>query len=216
MGLKACLFDLDGVLVDTAKYHFLAWKQLANFLGFDFSEQQNEQLKGISRVESLRKILHWGEMDLSQDRQDELAAMKNDWYVEMISNMSANEVLPGAHLRLEEIKSTNIKIALGSASKNAELILDKTGLKPYFDALVDGNIVKKSKPDPEVFLKGAALLEVDPKSCLVFEDAVSGIEAALRGGMKVVAIGSPKELFGAHLVVKDLTEIDLKTIQNLF
>lgn len=216
MGLEACLFDLDGVLVDTAKYHFLAWKKLANSLGFDFSEQQNEQLKGISRVESLRKILSWGGLDIPQQRQNELASLKNSWYVDMIANMRHEDLLPGAVELLNELRSNHVKIALGSASKNAKLILDNTRLTPYFDALVDGNIVSQSKPDPAVFLKGAELLQVLPSACVVFEDAVAGVEAALRGNMKAIGIGDQRELAKAHLVVDDLTHIDLKTIQNLF
>ncbi|WP_149527424.1 beta-phosphoglucomutase [Sphingobacterium hotanense] len=216
MGLQACLFDLDGVLVDTAKYHYLAWKQLANSLGFDFKELQNEELKGISRVESLKKILAWGGLDFPQERQDELASLKNSWYVEMISEMKADEVLPGSFELLEELRTNQIRIALGSASKNAQLILDNTGLTPYFDAIVDGNVVSKSKPDPEVFLKGAEMLHISPSGCVVFEDASAGVEAALRATMKAIGIGSPKELSKAHLVVEDLTKIQLKAIQNLF
>ena len=216
MGLEACLFDLDGVLVDTAKYHYLAWKQLANTLGFDFTEKENEQLKGISRVESLRKILNWAGMEMPQEKQDELASLKNGWYVEMISGMTQNEVLPGALKLLDELKANHIKIGLGSASKNAKLILDNTGLKPYFDALVDGNIVSKSKPDPEVFLRGAELLGVSPEHCVVFEDASAGVEAAIKGNMKAIGIGNEEELGEAQLVVEDLTAIDLRTIQNLF
>lgn len=216
MGLQACLFDLDGVLVDTAKYHYLAWKQLANSLGFDFTELQNEELKGISRVESLKKILTWGGLDFPQERQDELASLKNSWYVEMISEMKADEVLPGSFELLEELRTNQIRIALGSASKNAQLILDNTGLTPYFDAIVDGNVVSKSKPDPEVFLKGAEMLHISPSGCVVFEDASAGVEAALRATMKAIGIGSPKELSKAHLVVEDLTKIQLKAIQNLF
>lgn len=216
MGLQACLFDLDGVLVDTAKYHYLAWKQLANSLGFDFTELQNEELKGISRVESLKKILAWGGLDFPQERQDELASLKNSWYVEMISEMKADEVLPGSFELLEELRTNQIRIALGSASKNAQLILDNTGLTPYFDAIVDGNVVSKSKPDPEVFLKGAEMLHISPSGCVVFEDASAGVEAALRATMKAIGIGSPKELSKAHLVVEDLTKIQLKAIQNLF
>lgn len=216
MGLQAVLFDLDGVLVDTAKYHYLAWKQLANSLGFDFTELQNEELKGISRVESLKKILTWGGLDFPQERQDELASLKNSWYVEMISEMKADEVLSGSFELLEELRENQIKIALGSASKNAQLILDNTGLTPYFDAIVDGNVVSKSKPDPEVFLKGAEMLHISPSGCVVFEDASAGVEAALRATMKAIGIGSPKELSKAHLVVEDLTKIQLKAIQNLF
>ncbi|WP_312137909.1 beta-phosphoglucomutase [Sphingobacterium sp.] len=216
MGLQACLFDLDGVLVDTAKYHYLAWKQLANSLGFDFTELQNEELKGISRVESLKKILKWGGLDFPEERQDELASLKNSWYVEMISEMKADEVLSGSFELLEELRENQIKIALGSASKNAQLILDNTGLTPYFDVIVDGNVVSKSKPDPEVFLKGAEMLHISPSGCVVFEDASAGVEAALRATMKAIGIGSPKELSKAHLVVGDLTKIQLKAIQNLF
>ena len=216
MGLEACLFDLDGVLVDTAKYHYLAWKQLANTLGFDFTEKENEQLKGISRVESLRKILNWAGMEMPQEKQDQLASLKNGWYVEMISGMTQNEVLPGALRLLDELKANHIKIGLGSASKNAKLILDNTGLTPYFDALVDGNIVSKSKPDPEVFLKGAELLGVSPEHCVVFEDASAGVEAAIKGNMKAIGIGKEEELSEAQLVVEDLSAIDLRTIQNLF
>ena len=216
MGLQAVLFDLDGVLVDTAKYHYLAWKQLANSLGFDFTELQNEELKGISRVESLKKILTWGGLDFPQERQDELASLKNGWYVEMISEMKADEVLPDSFELLEELRTNQIKIALGSASKNAQLILDNTGLTPYFDAIVDGNVVSKSKPAPEVFLKGAEMLHISPSGCVVFEDASAGVEAALRATMKAIGIGSPKELRKAHLVVEDLTKIQLKAIQNLF
>ncbi len=216
MGLQAVLFDLDGVLVDTAKYHYLAWKQLANSLGFDFTELQNEELKGISRVESLKKILTWGGLDFPQERQDELASLKNGWYVEMISEMKADEVLPGSFELLEELRTNQIKIALGSASKNAQLILDNTGLTPYFDAIVDGNVVSKSKPAPEVFLKGAEMLHISPSGCVVFEDASAGVEAALRATMKAIGIGSPKELRKAHLVVEDLTKIQLNAIQNLF
>src|SRR5690606_41907250 len=206
MGLQACLFDLDGVLVDTAKYHYLAWKQLANSLGFDFTELQNEELKGISRVESLKKILTWGGLDFPQERQDELASLKNSWYVEMISEMKADEVLPGSFELLEELRTNQIRIALGSASKKSQLIFDNTGLTPYFDAIVDGNVVSKSKPDPEVFLKGAEMLHISPSGCVVFEDASAGVEAALRATMKAIGIGSPKELSKAHLVVEDLTK----------
>ncbi len=216
MALEACLFDLDGVLVDTAKYHFLAWKKLANSLGFDFSEQQNESLKGISRVESLKKILSWGGLEIPQPRQDELASLKNTWYVDMIAHIRREDLLPGVVELLNELRSNHVKIALGSASKNAKLILDNTGITPYFDAFVDGNLVSESKPDPAVFLKGAELLGVMPSACVVFEDAVAGVEAALRGNMKAIGIGDPRELAKAHLVVNDLTHIDLKSIQSLF
>lgn len=216
MKLEACLFDLDGVLVDTAKFHYLAWKQLANSLGFDFTTDQNEALKGVSRMDSLKKILHWGNLVLPKEKEEELATLKNQWYVEMITDMTESDILPGAIPLLDELKQQHISIGLGSASKNAPLILLKTGLMPYFDAIVDGTIVNKSKPDPEVFLKGAELLSKDPRSCVVFEDASAGVEAGLLANMKVIGVGSPIELSSAHIVVTNLTEIDLKSIQNLF
>ncbi len=215
MALSACLFDLDGVLVDTAKYHFLAWKQLANSLGFDFSQAQNEELKGISRVESLRKILAWGGLDLPQSRQEELAQLKNGWYVEMISNMDETELLPGSLSLLESLRAHRIGIALGSASKNAKLILARTGISSYFDVIVDGNMVSKSKPDPEVFVRGAELLQVPASGCIVFEDASAGIEAAKRAHMKTIGIGQSTDLPAADIVVPDLSKIDLDTLERL-
>jgi beta-phosphoglucomutase len=210
-----CLFDLDGVLVDTAVYHFKAWKDLANSLGFDFTEAQNEQLKGISRIRSLELILEWGGVEKTPAEQHVLATTKNDAYVKMISKMTADELLPGSLKLLQELKAAGIKIALGSASKNSGLILERTGLAPLFDAIVDGNHVSTSKPDPEVFLKGAELLGVDPQHCIVFEDAQAGVQAAIAGKMKVVGIGEAANLKGADLVIKDLSEITVEEIVAL-
>src|SRR6476659_7666795 len=156
--IKACLFDLDGVIVDTAKYHFKAWKRLANELGINFTENENEQLKGVSRIESLQLILKWGGLEKNETELEALSTLKNSWYVEMINEMQADEILPGARELLTELRANGIKIALGSASKNSETILRKINLLNAFDAIVDGTIVSKSKPDPEVFLKGAELL----------------------------------------------------------
>lgn len=214
--LQACIFDLDGVLVDTAIYHYKAWKQLANELGFDFTHEQNEQLKGISRMDSLNKILEWGNIQLSDDRKIELADMKNAWYVQMISSMTKDEVLPGAINILESIRSTGLKCALGSASRNSTLILERTSLTNYFDVIVDGNSVSSSKPDPEVFLKGANLLGVNPSDCVVFEDGIAGVMAAISAGMKVVGIGRQEVLNMANLVVGGLDQIELLTIKKLF
>lgn len=214
--LQACIFDLDGVLVDTAIYHYKAWKQLANELGFDFTHEQNEQLKGISRMDSLNKILEWGNIQLSDDRKIELADMKNAWYVQMISSMTKDEVLPGAINILESIRSTGLKCALGSASRNSSLILERTSLTNYFDVIVDGNSVSSSKPDPEVFLKGANLLGVNPSDCVVFEDGIAGVMAAISAGMKVVGIGRQEVLNMANLVVGGLDQIELLTIKKLF
>lgn len=213
--IKACLFDLDGVLVDTAVYHYKAWRKLANNLGFDFTEQQNEQLKGISRVESLNKILSWGKIEKTEEEKQALATEKNEWYVAMISKMTPAEVLPGTVDFLNAIKTAGYKIALGSASKNAALILERTELTHFFDEVVDGNTVSKSKPDPEVFLKGAALLNVPANQCVVFEDAVAGIEAAQRAGMRSIGIGSDQVLTEANLVVKDLSELSIAQLEQL-
>ena len=215
MEIKACLFDLDGVLVDTAVYHFKAWRKLANHLGFDFTEAQNEQLKGISRVESLNKILAWGNVEKTEDEKQQLATEKNEWYVAMISKMTPAEVLPGTVDFLTAIKKAGYKIALGSASKNSALILERTQIAHFFEEIVDGNLVSKSKPDPEVFLKGATLLEVQPSECVVFEDAVAGVEAAKRAGMKAIGIGSAEVLTRADLVVQNLGQLTIGHLQQL-
>ncbi|MCY1529155.1 Beta-phosphoglucomutase [compost metagenome] len=212
---KACLFDLDGVLVDTAGYHFKAWRKLANKLGFDFTEVQNEELKGISRMESLNKILGWGGIRLSETEKERLAAEKNNDYVAMISTMTPVEVLPGAVRFLEDIKAAGYRIALGSASKNAGLILARTGLEAFFDEVVDGNRVSRSKPDPEVFLAGARMLQVEPACCIVFEDAVAGIEAARRAGMKAIGIGDAAVLQKADIVVPGLDHLTVAQLTQL-
>lgn len=211
----ACIFDLDGVLVDTAVYHFKAWKQLANAMGFDFTEAQNEQLKGVNRMRSLDMILAWGGVEKTAAEKEALATTKNEWYVAMINKMTAAELLPGTVSLLDKLRAEGIKIALGSASKNSAIILQRTNLSHYFDAIVDGNLVSASKPDPEVFVKGAALLGVAPANCLVFEDAQAGVEAALAGHMKVVGVGEEENLKGAHAYVKDLSQITVEEIKAL-
>jgi beta-phosphoglucomutase len=213
--IKACIFDLDGVIVDTAVYHYQAWKKLANELGFDFTESDNEKLKGVSRVKSLELILEWGKAEKSEADRQLLATRKNEWYVEMISKMTAEEILPGAKEFLEALRNAGIKTALGSASKNSGLILKNTGLIEYFDAIVDGNMVTASKPDPEVFLTGAAILGVAPDSCVVIEDAIAGVAAAKAGGMKVIGVGSEEVLKNADLVVAGLHELKLERLLKL-
>ena len=203
--IRACIFDLDGVIVDTAVYHYRAWKRLANELGFDFTEDDNEKLKGISRVQSLELILGWGGVEKTPAEKLELATRKNTWYVEMIQAMTPEEILPGAKEFLSEVKAAGLKSALGSASKNSGLILERTGLLSFFDVIIDGNVVSASKPDPQVFLKGAEALQIPPNQCVVFEDAVAGVEAARAGGMKVVGIGSPEILRDADVVVNGLS-----------
>ncbi len=200
-GIKACLFDLDGVIVDTAKYHFLAWKRLAAELGFDFSEEHNERLKGVSRMRSLEILLGVGGINMSDQEKKKAATKKNDWYVEYIEQLVPGEILPGVSTFLAELRERGLKIALGSASKNAPLILDRLNLNDFFDVVIDGSKVSKAKPDPEVFLRGAEELGVKPGECVVFEDAQAGIDAAKNGHMLCVGVGSPENLKGADALI---------------
>lgn len=215
MGIKGCIFDLDGVVVDTAKYHFLAWKRLANELGFDFTEEQNERLKGVSRVRSLEILLEIGNKSATQEQKDEYAAKKNEWYLEYITKMTPAEILPGVLDLFQELKQNGIKRALGSASKNAKIILEQIGMMDDFDAIIDGNSVSKAKPDPEVFLKGAEALDLEPMECVVFEDAEAGVEAAKNADMLCVGIGSPTVLGQADIVKTDLIGFTLRQLQEL-
>jgi len=213
--IEACIFDLDGVIVDTARYHFIAWKALADELGFEFTEKDNERLKGVSRMRSLDILMEIGSKDFSQEKKEELAARKNEHYRSFITRMKPDEILPGAEEFIKDLKERKILIALGSASKNAMTILDRLQLTEWFDAVIDGNKVSKAKPDPEVFLKGAQELTTAPENCVVFEDAEAGVEAALAGGMKCVGIGSPEVLGKAHLVVSGLHEMSFEKLNRL-
>ena len=213
MTTKACLFDLDGVIVDTAVYHFQAWRRLANELGFDFTEHQNEQLKGISRMESLELILKWGNVTLSEVEKMEWATRKNAWYLELVMKMTPNEVLKGVPEFLKALRANGIKIALGSASKNSRLILEKINMIEYFDVIIDGNNITKGKPDPQVFLMGAEATNCEPADCVVFEDALAGVQAGKAGGMKVIGVGDAQILHEADFVIKGFEEM---TIDRLF
>lgn len=215
MNVKACLFDLDGVIVDTAKYHYLAWKELAGELGFEFTEAHNEQLKGVSRMASLDILLSIGGISLSDEEKELLASKKNKRYVGYIEQMTPNEVLPGVINFLTALKKTGIKTAIGSASKNAPLILERLKLNNYFDAVIDGNKVSKAKPDPEVFLKGAEALKVKPENCVVFEDAAAGVEAAICGGMICIGIGLPEILNKAHLVIPGFNDFSINELEMI-
>lgn len=205
---QGAIFDLDGVLVDTAKYHYLAWKQLADELGFDFTRQQNEALKGVSRMRSLELLLGFGGMmgRFSEEEMHDMAEKKNRIYVEYVKKLRQEELLPGVKELLERMKDSGIKIAFGSASKNAEMILEGLGITKYFDAIVDGTMVTKAKPDPEVFLLGAKLLGVSAEECVVFEDSTAGIQAAKRAGMGTVGIGKRKNLLEADMVLECVGE----------
>ena len=205
--IKAIIFDLDGVLVATAKYHYLAWKRLAKELNIDFTIEDNERLKGVSRMKSLDIILEIGNITLDDDTKNELAQKKNAWYVEYISKLTPADILPGVIVFLKSLKAKGLKIALGSASKNTMLILNKLELTDYFDAIIDGTKVSKAKPDPEVFLKGALELNVLPCQCIVFEDAEAGIDAAINAGMFSIGIGSKDILKKANLVLPGFSNI---------
>ena len=215
MIMKACIFDLDGVIVDTAKYHFLTWKKLADQLGVNFTYADNERLKGVSRMESLETILKSGNITLGEQEKEELAAKKNNWFVEYLDNMSANETLPGVVSFLDDLDNNHIRKAIGSASKNAVLALRKIGLEDRFDLIIDGTMVSRAKPDPEVFLKAATGLGLAPGQCLVFEDAHAGIQAAHNGKMKCVGVGNPDILGEADVVIDSFSNINWKTILKL-
>lgn len=212
---KAFIFDLDGVIVDTAKFHFLAWKNLAESLEIPFSEEENEQLKGVSRIRSLEKILEWGNKTISEEEFKRLMAEKNEEYLAYVDQMTEKDILPGVMEILNYVKSNNYPIALGSASKNARTILSKVGLEDYFEEIVDGNEVSKAKPNPEVFLKGCRLLKVEPEQAIVFEDSKAGIEAANSAQMTSVGIGDKSVLNAADFNFLDFTEISKTTIETL-
>jgi beta-phosphoglucomutase len=213
--IEACIFDLDGVVVDTAKYHFIAWRALADELGFEFTLEDNERLKGVSRIQSLEILLEIGGLQFTNQEKENMAARKNARYVSYIEKMTPEEILPGVEQFLQELRKNKIKIALGSASKNAPMILDRIGLTAFFDVVVDGNSITKAKPDPEVFLKGAESLGADPKHCVVFEDAIAGIEAARNANMVCVGIGQPEVLSMANLVIPGFEGFSIEQLMTI-
>jgi beta-phosphoglucomutase len=215
MQIKACIFDLDGVIVDTAKYHFMAWKRLAEQLKINFTESDNERLKGVSRMDSLEIILELGDLKIDKKLKGKYAGLKNKWYVDFISRMTPEEILPGSLEFIGELKKAGIKVAVGSASKNTPLILKRVGIGSLFDAVADGNVVHKAKPDPEIFLTAAEMLKIKPENCIVFEDAVAGVKAALNAGMICVGIGSEEILTEAHSVVPGLKMMNLKKLRKI-
>ena len=213
--IKALIFDLDGVIVDTAKYHYLAWKELADSLGFEFTKEQNERLKGVSRMKSLDILLEIGNLSFSEEQKLKFAEEKNKKYVEFITKMKKDEILPGVVDFIESSKKAGLRTALGSASKNAMTILKQIDILKYFDAVIDGTKVSKAKPDPEVFLKGAKTLNVNPNECIVFEDAQAGIEAALNGGMYCVGIGDNNTLKKANYVMPGFVGINFQKLIDI-
>ncbi len=215
MGKTGFIFDLDGVIVDTARYHYLAWKKLADQLGIAFTEEDNEHFKGVSRKRCLEILLEMGGLDVGKEQFEAWLIEKNNDYLGYIRQMDASEILPDVHRILDYLIEKEVPMALGSASKNAVPILEKVGLLPYFRVVVDGNAVTKAKPDPEVFLNAAAALGVSPANCVVFEDALAGIEAANVAGMVSIGIGDPVVLYNAVYNFRDFTEIETEFLDGL-
>ncbi|ALP36546.1 beta-phosphoglucomutase [Paenibacillus sp. IHB B 3084] len=216
--MKAVIFDLDGVITDTAEYHFQAWGSLATTLGIPFDREFNEQLKGISRTESLDKILARGDRSsaYSADDKQQLAAQKNTEYQRLISALTPVDVLPGIRALLMELRDARIGIALASASKNAAFILDRLELTHYFDSVVDVTAIRHGKPDPEIFLTGATNLGVRPADCIGIEDAQAGIQAIKGAGMFAVGVGTPSQMQGADVVVATTAELSLRMLEDHF
>jgi beta-phosphoglucomutase len=215
IGKTAAIFDLDGVIVDTAEYHYLAWKEIAAALGIELSRKDNERLKGVSRRESLEIILELGGQSLGNAAKEQWATKKNERYRAFISTMDRNNLLEGAEAYLRETRTRGILTALGSASRNARTIIEKTRIRDFFDVVVDGTMISRSKPDPEVFLKAAELLRVPPRRCVVFEDASAGIEAARSVGMATVGIGDRNTLVLADVVFPRIGLADFGVFQRI-
>ncbi|PFO06325.1 beta-phosphoglucomutase [Bacillus sp. AFS076308] len=209
MEISAVIFDLDGVIVSTDEYHYEAWKQISDQEQIYFDREINERLRGVSRMESLDIILSHSDKTYSETEKHLLAQRKNDIYCELLNNLSPNDILPGVINLLLGLKARDIKIAIGSSSKNTPFILNQIGLTTNFDAIADGNSIKNSKPDPEVFLLAAKMLGVEPEECAVIEDAQAGIDAAKAAGMKAVGIGSAAKCLNADLKLTDLTNIEI-------
>ena len=209
--IKACIFDLDGVIVDTARYHYLAWKRLAKEIGVDLTLEDNERLKGVSRMRSLEIILELGGISLSEIEKERLANKKNTWFVDYIDRMAPEEIFPGVRSMMKGMREQGLKLALASSSKNAKTVIQLLHIHDEFDAIVDGTMITHTKPHPEIFLMAAEKLGVEPSSCVVFEDAEAGIEAAIAAGMKCVGVGSPVLLKDANRIVA--TTSDFKVVE---
>jgi beta-phosphoglucomutase len=205
---SAIILDLDGVICDTAHFHFLAWHRLAAEYGYELTQTDNEQLKGVSRADSLTFILGLANKTLSTEQFNEDLRRKNEWYLDLVKDMGPLDVLPGVPSFFAEVAARKIPLALGSASKNANMVLTRVGLIQAFDAIVDASQVSQGKPHPETFIKAAELLGIAPENCLVFEDSAAGVQAAVSGGMKAVGIGSAEDLPGALIHLANLGEFD--------
>ncbi len=212
---KAIIFDLDGVIVDTAKYHFLAWKRLANEIGYELTEADNERLKGVSRIRSLEIILELAGAKKSMEEMEEMAFRKNEWFKDFINDVKPDEIFEGVPELIQQIKSNGKKIALASSSKNAQRVIELLQIADVFDAVVDGNMIEHTKPDPEIFLLAAKKLSLNPADCIVIEDAEAGVEAAIAAGMKCVGVGHPNQLGKANLVIENIKHLKYADLFNL-
>ncbi len=212
---KGFIFDLDGVIVDTAKYHYQCWQKIAEHAGVKFSLEENEELKGVGRVQSLEWILKKTSKKFSQKQKDIWLEEKNQHYVSLIKDMTRKELLPGVLAVMEKIRDTGHRMALGSASKNAKLILDILRLTSSFDVIVDGKSVQHTKPNPEGFLLAAELMRIPPENCVVFEDAIAGVQAANAAGMLSIGIGKQKYLHEAIHCFESFAEMDQTFLDNL-
>ena len=214
---KGFVFDLDGVITDTAKFHYIAWKNLAKTLGITIDEAFNETLKGISRMDSLDKILAYGqrENDFTLAEKEALAQTKNDEYVKLLANLSETDLLPGVHDFLVQAKEQNVPCSIASASKNAPMILEKLGVLDFFGHIVDPETLKNGKPDPEIFVKAAESINVEPKDAIGFEDAQAGIEGIKAAGMYAIGISATETLVGADLQVASMTELTVEQLVTI-
>ena len=205
--IKAIIFDLDGVMVTTDHLHYLAWKKMADKEGIYFDEEINHRLRGISRMASLEIILEKANQTYSRKEKEALATYKNDVYKELLKSLDHTDILANVLKVMEQLKKRDLKIAIGSSSKNTPIILDQIGLSESFDAIADGNDITKSKPNPEVFLIAAKKLNIKPSECMVIEDAKAGIEAAKSAGMKAFAVGDAKSSNLADIASDNLFDI---------
>jgi beta-phosphoglucomutase len=213
--IEAVIFDLDGVIVDTAHYHYIAWKRLASEFGITLTLQHNELLKGVSRMRSLEIVLELGNIQLPEAEKEALADKKNKWFIEYIESIRPEEIFAGVPAMLANCRKQKLKVALASSSKNAPRVIELLGVANLFDTMVDGTMITHSKPDPEIFLLAAKKLNVTPNKCLVFEDAEAGVEAALAAGMKCVGVGSPEQLGKANIIVKQTADFDLNNLDKI-
>ncbi|PCJ63743.1 MAG: beta-phosphoglucomutase [Bacteroidetes bacterium] len=216
MSLKACIYDLDGVITDTAKYHYESWKWVSDQLEYNLTEKQNQKLKGVGRKESLDKILKWSGARISEAKKQNLLTQKNKMYLKYIDTMTPEEIFPGFNEFNKKTKEEGIKVAIGSSSRNAIRIIDKLDLVLDFHAIVDGGMTPNSKPEPDIFLLAAEKLSIDPSECLVIEDSQAGLTAAKKAGMKSILYGEDKGLKGASLQIDNWLQASLEKFKNLY